>query len=264
MSDTKKLGEVSGCEIHGPNYDGDEVSAWLCALTRELIQRGHGRPCYGMAGPYGYGVDFRNAVFSMHWDRQHPECDCGGSKPKHLETCDTVTKRDEWLNTRNSIGFVPVKREPLPPLPEDATPEDRMFRALLDIPMMQNTPTTYAEQDAWMKANPFPSCSCGEERAWLDKHGLSEVPDDNSDYFDRVGSSAREFDHTEECDLTIYAQPHFEHKPTGLTVRWYKGIGRSQEVDGHVASVRAVFEECFTSIGATMEKALADYAEDGV
>ena len=194
--------------IHVPVPEESDVGDGLVRLTQAIDESGlaEAAVCGIFGGRYGYGCDYENDVFEMRWMRQHPECRCGGSKPLHKETCDTVTKRSAWLDTRNAIGMVDSGNG-----------------------WSTNTPTTYAEQEAWMEANPFPSCSCDEEAAWIERNG--PIPDDDSGFFHRTGDNALKYKHDRTCDIEVFQRPQFTHKPSGSTVCWYKYIGRDMQPD---------------------------------
>jgi hypothetical protein len=93
-----------------------------------------------------------------------------------------------------------------------------------------NTPTTWDEQRAWMEANPFPSCSCGEEDAWRARNPGIEPNDDDDGFCDGPHPGV-DFTHARTCDWSILYRPNFTHKPSGSTVSWYKAIGRDMKCE---------------------------------
>ena len=208
------------------------MSRGLRTLTRTIDRAGLSEAalCGFFGGAYGYGADFSCDVFSMHYDRQHPECDCGAAKPIHQDSCDIITKGPAWLKERNLVGMVKVEGDP---------PWGGFY---------QNTDTTWDEQDLWMKENPYPSCSCGEVAAWTERNGHAPRPDGAS-YFDRGGDHWTDYEHAEGCDLSIYHQPCFLHKPSGSTVNWYKYIGRDMRLDLK-APWRDILKECLAAVKA--------------
>lgn len=50
--------------------------------------------------------------------------------------------------------------------------------------------------------------------------------------------------HTPECAVML---PNFVHKPSGFTVRWYKWIGRDNEVEGN-CDLATALNECAASL----------------
>lgn len=52
-------------------------------------------------------------------------------------------------------------------------------------------------------------------------------------------------DEETECEPQ---KPNFVHKPSGFEVRWYKWIGRDNELKGFCADLVAMFAECSKSI----------------
>lgn len=56
--------------------------------------------------------------------------------------------------------------------------------------------------------------------------------------------------HTQEC---AHMLPNFHHKPSGFKVRWYKWIGRDNEVEGSAGDLRQMFGECLSSLPSPPE-----------
>lgn len=95
-----------------------------------------------LGGEWCYGQDFVNDVFEMrpYW---WGDCTCGASSPKHVDDCEQITKRDEWIDRRlDYAAGEPDEFEGRPP----------------DLNKMKE----FAEQ------NPFPSCTCGAEDVWVE------------------------------------------------------------------------------------------------
>lgn len=67
---------------------------------------------------------------------------------------------------------------------------------------------------------------------------------------------APEYKTIKECincsDNPPTREPNFYHKKSGLTVWWYKWIGRGMEIEGHRGvSLRQMFNECLKSLPVT-------------
>lgn len=202
--------------VYIPVPDHDAVSNGLRRITRKLIRFGFSRGGFGFGGEDGYGADYENDVFEMHYDRQHPRCDCGGSTPKHTDDCARSAGRvQDWLYRRM-----------------DSLPSGRFFG-----------------QDEWdscfarfERENPYPSCSCGEEAAWRERHPGVEPNDDGLS-----SPHPSDFEHARSCDWSIVYRPQFTHKPSGSTVEWYKYIGRDSEPKLTVPW-KQIERECLRSI----------------
>jgi hypothetical protein len=52
--------------------------------------------------------------------------------------------------------------------------------------------------------------------------------------------------HLETCSLEL---PNFRHQASGFEVRWYKYIGRDNELKNEPADPAAVISECLLSLG---------------
>jgi hypothetical protein len=222
--------------------DNTKLSAGLRQITKALhiAKLADAGGFFGFGGDFGYGADFENDVFEMHYDRQHPSCECGGSMPKHTVDCDTVTKREAWLDTRDMIGMVKAYPDAASK-PRGSGPMADFFAAMAACTYTA-TPTTYAEQEAWMKANPFPSCSCGQEAAWRAAHPGIEPNDDG---FESPHPS--DFEHARTCDWSVIYRPNFTHKPSASTIEWYKYIGRDMKPKLSVPWPQ-ILRECLASI----------------
>lgn len=55
--------------------------------------------------------------------------------------------------------------------------------------------------------------------------------------------------------------PNFHHKPSGLTVRWYKYIGRDNEMScsDELLTLHALATSCLQSIGAELDATITEY-----
>jgi hypothetical protein len=241
------MSEHSQIHIVLPGHDGSDANRDLRRLTEKIHKLGLADAShFGFAGEFGYGCDFENDTFEMHWYRWMPRCDCGGGLPIHDANCDTVTKFDAWSRAFQCVGMVKGKSIPKPEGREE-TPTEEMMR-IFSEGSWHSTPTTNAERDAWLKVNPAPSCSCGKEAEWVARNG--PVPQS----FDEEGDS--KYTHTTACDWYAFSRPTFLHKPSGSTVQWYKSIGRDMEYDLKV-EWSTIIRECMASLDPVFRDQIA-------
>lgn len=59
------------------------------------------------------------------------------------------------------------------------------------------------------------------------------------------GAAESDAPHTTDCSLE---RPNFIYKPTGFAVRWYKWIGRDNELTGECPPIREMIDRCIASI----------------
>ncbi len=236
-----KTGEVL-MEMIGPGRDEDVISIGLRILTHQLILKHPEQQSRSglFGGRYGYGVDFENDVFEMHYDRQDYDCTCGASEPKHADHCDEVTQRRVWLDAR--LDFATIKKT------------DKEREAQIEADVSRGMPRNMAilgscsdelrfeRFEEYEQLHPYPACSCGVLVTWKESH-----------------------DHARDCQQSIANRPNFTHKASGLEIRWYKYIGRDNEVnqtDLTMGAWREILEACLHSIHAqTVEQAMTNYAD---
>lgn len=222
-----------------PGVSGDALSVALRLLTHQLQLRSpethHGGGMFG--GSFGYGVDFENDVFEMHYDRQDYDCTCGASEPKHAPECDQVTKRDAYISDR--LNYACIKKT-------DAERDTKVAEAIArGVPQRMaflsacGSEIRFERFEEYERLHPFPECSCGTLATWVES--------DN---------------HARDCRKSIAERPNFTHKPSGLAVNWYKYIGRDNEiVVAADVSLQTVLDDCLRSIGAPpLQDALEAYA----
>lgn len=78
-------------------------------------------------------------------------------------------------------------------------------------------------------------------------------------HWDRVRSERRE-PFCEACQSGRDREPHFRHKPSGFTVRWYKYIGRDMECQGgDDLTLQDLAESVFASLNTTVDKAISEF-----
>ena len=223
-------------EVHFPVPSDDAVSRSLVRLT-ELLHKSRlkVRAVYGFfGGEFGYGTDYENDTFAMRWYRQHPRCDCGGSRPRHRAKCARSEKRvSAWISDR-----LAYRCDDEPPHPKFDPNNIGTWGETIDWSTMERRFAEFA------KKHPFPSCSCGEDQAWLNRNP-GKKPNENDDGFESPHPS--DFKHADSCDWSILYHPNFMHKPSGSTVCWYKYIGRDMEIEAK-APWPKVIRECVASI----------------
>lgn len=200
----------------------------LVHLT-EFIWRTHHKDepyGYGLGGEFGYGVEFENDVFSMfpfYWG----DCTCG------------------WDDTAQVLGE----------LSHDPDCYQTELAARFDTARLGYDPET------WLPRSPSLSYDESRDREEViyreltTKHGLSMLGCAVHCTCTRKVRWQEQFDaaklgpegHAESCPVV---RPNFEHKASGLTISWYKWIGRDTEPSRPVGpdEWRAIFAECVASV----------------
>lgn len=212
-----------------PSRSKDFLSDALRDLTMEICKRNPESEVGGfLGGRYGYGVDFENSVFVMrpyYWG----DCDCGYEQREddwsraHKHSLDCY--QSELRSRRIATGMWEVK------------PEGQFEYWLHNAPYEK-----YQEADAKIcddlcaKFNLDRSfgaavhCTCDHEPKW---NAFCDTPEGT---------------HYPTCAVEL---PNYRHKATGFEVRWYKYIGRDNELKNEPPDMGAVLSECFGSLGKT-------------
>jgi hypothetical protein len=93
-------------------------------------------------------------------------------------------------------------------------------------------------------------CDCGQDAAFgeeFDRRFSKEVQKRDGFW---LRADVKALEEKYACKPTcIKVRPNFRHKPSGLTVRWYKYIGRDMEVEGS-GDVAAILAECIADVAA--------------
>lgn len=243
MARAKKLGQIRNAktgevlvQMFVPSADNDALSTWLRMLTHQLqklVPECVGDGFFG--GPFGYGVNFENDVFEMHPDWQG-DCTCGAKEPIHSPECLAETRA--YRRQQERFVYPPKTKEQI-----DAKISENLAHGMNRFAAMMEA---YAHEVNWAvdaklrkeyeAIHPFPICVCPAAN-WV----------------------ARE-EHDSTCRVL---QNCFRHKPSGLTVQWYKYIGRDNEVSGGGdVTLAAVFNDCLRSInGPTLADAFVEYTK---
>lgn len=231
-------------EMIGPGADTDLLSIGLRALTFALQQREQDKDHAGgfFGGSFGYGVEFENAVFYMKPYYTDEACSCGRSEEAeawhaahaHSQDCYDTELHDGRLRSSDldAAHEAALTRRGLSKSKEE-------YRAA-----QRDVTATYEAQNA---------LSDRVRRELCEKHGIEWNDGRASMCHCTCGHDAecdQWFDshpHAERCSVEM---PNFWHKPSGVRVRWYKYIGRDNEVSGECRDGLALFEECLRSIEA--------------
>lgn len=247
MARAKKIAEVRDAktgealvQFMGPAREDDALSVALRLLTHQLMATGHGDGASGglFGGQFGYGVDFENAVFEMHRARADYDCTCEAENPVHADTCARVTQREAWRRAR--LQYASETKTDADREAEIASSIERGMPRNMAILGACSYQVDFNKLIEYDTRYPFPACSCGALEAF--------VPSDR---------------HAADCQRTIADKPNFLHKPTGLSVRWYKYIGRDMEIE-HTGDVtlREMLESCLESIGVdSLDAAASAFSE---
>ena len=234
----KKTGETL-IRFIGPGRDEDALSIGLRMLTHQLMLKTSDDGGFGFGGRYGYGVDFENDIFEMHYDRQDYDCTCGASEPKHGVSCDQVTQRRAWLDAR--MEFATDRKTDEEREAEIAASVARGMPRNMAILGACVSPMHFERFEEYERLHPFPACSCGVLKNWKE----SET-------------------HARDCQRSIAERPNFTHKPSGLEICWYKYIGRDNEINNKsLTGVEwgDILASCLASFGGPdFNTALAAYA----
>jgi hypothetical protein len=234
----RDTGEVL-VQMIGPGRDEDALSIGLRMLTHQLtLKRPEAEAGFGFGGRFGYGVDFENDTFEMHYDRQDCDCTCGATEPKHAESCDSVTKRGDYMKARMDYAIL--------------SKTDAERDAQIEADVARGLPRRMAALHAcgdhidfsrlleYDADHQFPACSCGVLETWTESE-----------------------QHARDCQTAIAERPNFTHKASGFTVRWYKYIGRDNEVGDlsmTIAAWSAILSECLASFnGQPLDDAMSAY-----
>lgn len=243
----KESGETV-CEVFGPpradSADADGLSQGLYALS-EILVRSETVESFGMgmAGPYGYGVDYENDVFKMHpycwcerdtclWCAKRCGCKlrhCGYyldgrevSKREQDAWHATIVKPIPWeapgqsFDTRGTSAYKKAERAFDAYVKERDARSGRIFRALIHT--CQHKMFYSQPEDIWAVYAPQP------------------YPE---------------------------SAPHFWHKASGLRAWWYKSIGRDMQTnrpDLKGEEWARIYRECLDSLpDGAVEKARAEH-----
>lgn len=228
-----------------PERSEDDLSEglrWLTARVCALLNEdGFG----GIGGQFGYGANFENETFVMrrfYWG----DCDCGyeereaaysAKDPGHSAACYQTELRArmqayEDANphpavrmktevTKSDFGVVTITSPADPAEKKQASHACDRRQALFEDELYQELGAKFGV-DPHYGAAIHCTCGCKDRwKAWVAANG-----------------------HTAACSLLL---PNFLHKPTGFAVRWYKWIGRDNEVEGE-CDLRAVLDECANTL----------------
>lgn len=203
-----------------PPRDNDALSDGLRDLTKaicEAFPEDHDGG-FGLGGAFGYGCDFENDVFVMrrfYWG----DCTCGledrserwWKANPHSQDCYTL-ERDRRLK-KAGLHYTQRKYND----PKMSWDKLQKEEAKIVKPLCEERGLSYPAGSAV-------HCDCGAS----DK-----------------AQQAQELNHSGDCPVML---PNFKHKRTGLTVEWYKWIGRDNEVNGPTDDIPGIIAECIASL----------------
>lgn len=227
---------VGDVEIITPGWDDDQLTADLRALTRDLCAMDPSLGgVIGLGGEDGYGANFENEVFVMrryYWG----DCDCGADERSevwhaahpHGADCFREELHRRFAEYDESSGYNAAEAARLDPDCVVETVEQLDFGVITRRDM---TPKGEAAHRLWSNAHDARNKAHSEmtrdlyrERGlppspyqWLCTCGVDDLA---KAYFATEG-------HYPTCALEL---PNFRHKQSGVEVRWYKWIGRDNEI----------------------------------
>jgi hypothetical protein len=208
----------------------EDAAAGLRYLTRRLVEGGFAAPheFAGMAGEFGYGVEFENDTFEMHpfyWG----ECECGYDD-----------RREQWERANRCAADCYGERL-------DAARREAGLRIftrdesgdLVEVPGIERSyeetraleAAIYEKLLAEFQLPEFGCavhCTCGNRSEFI--RFLDANP------------------HDPRCGVVL---PNFWFKPGGCGYNWYKWIGRDMEMTGKGGATWAdIYDACVASIDA--------------
>lgn len=233
----------------------DRLVTGLRLLTRAICRLDPEQHGFGLAGPYGYGALYENEVFSMRPDYQDAECDCGANdrgeqwhaSHPHAPDCFQKVLQSRFAKYDEESGYNAADAA----YHADDTMERHEERTEFGTCFWtKRTPKGEIAFEAWKKAHDARAKAHKRlTRELYRERGISPSPyqwfctcgvDDAAKiYFKREGA------HSSLCALEL---PNFRHKASGFEVRWYKWIGRDQEMRGEAPALAKMFRECLRSI----------------
>jgi hypothetical protein len=201
----------------------DALADALVTLTEHICNKDPDREVGGfLGGRFGYGAEWDSAVFEMFPDGDY-DCDCGFDEKdwqwskdnKHTEDCYQSEYRRLAIAAGADEEGGYIGRPKHRSWEHWRKTEDGIYRDLCNKHGFDFKAGGYAGH-----------CTCYHDKAY------AEWCKDNK--------------HAPRC---VVVRPNFRHKPSGLTVRWYKYIGRDMEVEGS-GDVAAILAECIADVAA--------------
>lgn len=204
-----------------PAVSEEPLADMLRALTAAIDSIDSDKVAHGFLGrAHGYGATWDNDVFTMrpfYWG----DCDCGAdereeawsAENKHSADCYQSDLRAALLaagGVATRWGWVEAPNG----VGYDAwcVVQDAAYKA---------TTRKHGKPMAGCAVH----CTCGHQDAFV----------------------AADVHHRDTCAIVL---PNFVHKRTGMTVEWYKYIGRGMEATNAPTDLTAIFNECVASLPA--------------
>jgi hypothetical protein len=253
-----KRGEaVTEIQIIVPEGAHDALDYNLVILTREIDRLDPESVAHGcLGGEHGYGAHWDNAVFTMrpfYWG----DCDCGADERSdkwhaahpHAPDCFREELQRRFAVFDEESGWNAMEAE----FRADDNMEERVEQTEFGTAYIrERTKKGEAVHKRWCAAHDKNTkghtkltrelyVERGIEPSpyqWLCTCGVDKLA---SAYFATQG-------HYPTCALEL---PNFLHKRTGLTVRWYKYIGRDMKAEGapdDLEAMNEIFRECIESL----------------
>lgn len=224
------MGEVEVKFIF-PERSMDELSESLRELTAAIEAKRGEAGDYGLGGEHGYGEEWDSDIFEMHRFNWSEDCSDGcpyfwaewEEHVEHTPECYQTELRQREIEA--GLDLIPGTWEYRNP---NLTFDKR--RALEDV-IYTELCEKYGQDREFGAAV---HCTCDFDTRYESFHAEHSV------------------EHMPSCQIV---RPNFRHKSSGLTVRWYKWIGRDNEVEAPAAvDFRAVFAECIASVCQEQEE----------
>ena len=227
-------------EVIVPGWSKDPLTDGLRWLTGELSRAlPDADSSFGLGGENGYGVNFENATFAMrryYWG----DCDCGYDERAEQWFAEHRHSADCYSTEYRAL----VGENPHRPIIESLIEErnsKRLWSAASEAVQKRITAECDREHK-WVEAKAKALCA---------KHGIEWNGGRGSAVHCTCGHKEEwlawsvDNNHSETCSLVL---PNFHHKPSGFKVRWYKWIGRDNEIEGAMPDLNLMLAECRNSV----------------
>lgn len=225
-------------EIILPKVSDDAISEMLRHITKAIVDQDEDKRVGGfLGGTYGYGADWNTPVFEMrpfYWG----DCDCGYDDLEAAWT-ESHTHTDDCYQSELRRMKIAAGAKVHPEWGWVQWPDDLPYdeRRRIEDGIYKQLCAKHGKSQFGCAAH----CTCPYDKEWK--------------------AWVKNNRHAAICSLE---QPNFLHRESGLTVTWYKYIGRGMEVENAPRDLTPIFRECLADIAAQgMETAKPPKREAG-
>lgn len=201
-------------QIIVPAISDEPLCDVLREITKAIDEIDDSRVAHGfLGGEHGYGAKWQSETFVMrpyYWG----DCTCGADE-RGETWWKTNPHRDNCyqseLKAAQMAAGIHYSQDSSIPYDERRKKEDRIYRDLC------------AKHGLTYPSGCAVHCTCGVQEA----------------------ACAADIGHRPDCLLEL---PNFVHRASGLTVSWYKYIGRDMEVSSMPADLSPILADCLRDI----------------